>query len=114
MWLLLTFLVFTIGVSAADLVGKWNFVWRIEDGERRSTITFTRDQGKVKAQFPDAKAPIEGTFKDNRLTLAGTLYSAEAGQDGAFRLSAELVDDELQGTANWQGHDVTFTAKRAN
>lgn len=97
----------------ADLSGKWNFVWQTPGGERRSTLTLTEESGKVKAQFPEGKTPVDGTFSDNKLNLAGRLYSSEAGTEGAFRLTGTLEGDQLKGTASWEEHEMTFTARRA-
>lgn len=111
--LILFFLLVTACLPAADLSGKWNFVWQTEGGERRTTLTVTIDNDKVTAQFPEGKTPINGTFAENKLNLAGKLYSSEAGQEGEFRLNGVLDGDQLKGTAAWDEHEMTFTAKRA-
>ena len=111
--LILFFLLAAVCLPAADLSGKWNFVWQTEGGERLSTLTVTMDKDKVTAQFPEAKTPIHGTFAENRLNLTGKLYSSEAGQEGDFRLKGVLEGDQLKGTASWDEHEMTFTAKRA-
>jgi hypothetical protein len=102
------------GLFAADLNGKWNFVWQTPGGERRSTLIFTVENDKVKVQFPEGKSPLEGTFRDNKLTLAGAVYSSEAGEEAAFRMSGTLAGEQLQGTATWKDHEMTFTARRAD
>jgi hypothetical protein len=113
MKLLVLLLMVAGALPGADLSGKWNFIWQTPGGERRSTLTLTQESGKVKAQFPEGKTPVEGAFSDNKLNLAGNLYSSEAGADGAFRLAGTLEGDQLKGTASWNEHEMTFTARRA-
>lgn len=98
---------------AQDIAGKWNFVWQTPGGERRSTLTITIDKDSATVQFPDAKAPIPGSYKDGKLTVQGKLYSPEAGEEGEFRMTATLSGAELKGSASWQEHGMTFTARRA-
>lgn len=42
---------------AAELAGKWNFVWSTPGGERRSSITFRVDGEKVEADVQGGKQP---------------------------------------------------------
>jgi hypothetical protein len=111
MKVLILMILVSAGLVAGDLNGKWSFVWQTPGGERRSVLTFTAQDDKVEAQFPEGK-PVQGTFKDNKLTLDGRLYSSEAGHDGVLRLSGTLTGERLQGTASWDEHQMTFTAQR--
>ncbi len=106
-------LVFAALAFAQEIGGKWNFVWQTPGGERRSTLTITLDGEKVSVMFPDAKAPVAGTFRNGKLAAAGKLYSAEAGEEGDFQMSATLSGGVLKGTSSWQEHAMTFTAQRA-
>ena len=110
------FLIFiaAAGLFGADLSGKWNFVWQTPGGERQSTLTFTQKGEKVEARFPDAKEPVTGTLKDGKLSLAGPVYSAEAGATADFHLDGTLADHELKGTGAWGEHQMTFTAHKAD
>jgi hypothetical protein len=100
--------------GASEINGTWNFVWQTPGGERRSAMTMETAGDNVTARLgPEAKGNITGTFKDGRLTLSGPMYSAEAGQEGAFKLDGSLTSGELKGTASWNEHTITFTAKRA-
>jgi hypothetical protein len=101
------------GLIAADLNGRWNFVWQTPGGERRSTLTFTQSAEKVEARFPDAKEPITGTLKDGKLSLAGRVYSSEAGEAAEFHLDGTLSEGELKGTGGWGEHQLSFTARKA-
>jgi hypothetical protein len=101
------------GLLGADLNGKWNFIWQTPGGERRSTLTFKQDSEKLEARFPDAKEPVTGTFKDGKLSLAGRVFSAEAGEAADFRMDGTLSDGELKGTGGWGEHQLTFTARQA-
>ena len=98
----------------ADLNGRWNFVWQTPGGERRSTLTFTQTAEKVEARFPEGKEPITGNLRGGKLTLAGRVYSSEAGEAADFRLDGTLSDDELKGTGGWGEHQLTFTARKAD
>jgi hypothetical protein len=102
------------GLLGADLNGKWNFVWQTPGGERRSTLTFTQKADKVEAFFPEAKEPIAGTLKDGKLSMAGRVYSSEAGEAADFRLDGILSDTDLKGTGGWGEHQLTFTARKAD
>src|SRR3954447_21902268 len=102
------------GLLGADLNGRWDFVWQTPGGERRSTLTFTQKAEKVEARFPEGKEPVTGTFIDGKLTLAGRVYSSEAGEAADFRLDGTLSDDELKGTGGWGEHQLAFTARKAD
>ena len=96
----------------ADLNGRWNFIWQTPGGERRSTLTFTQNADKVEARFPEGKEPVTGTLKDGRLSLAGRVYSSEAGEAADFRLEGTLSEGELKGTGGWGEHQLSFTARK--
>jgi len=112
--LLLLIVVAAAGLLGADLDGKWNFTWQTPDGERRSTFSFTPNAEKVEARFPDGKDPVTGTLKDGKLSLAGSVYSAEAGHAAEFHLNGTLANGELKGTGGWGEHQLTFTARKAD
>jgi hypothetical protein len=102
------------GLLGADLNGRWNFVWQTPGGERRSTLTFAQTAEKVEARFPEAREPVTGTFKDGKLSLAGRVYSSEAGDTADFHLDGTLSEGELKGTGAWGDHELTFTARKAD
>ncbi len=101
-------------LGADDLTGRWNFTWQTPGGERRTTLTLKQNSENVEALFPDAKEPIKGTFKDGKLSLAGNLFSTEAGEAAEFHLQGTLTGAELKGSGGWGEHDLTFTAQKAN
>ena len=111
---LLLVVVAAAGLLGADLNGKWNFTWQTPGGERRSTLTFTQTAEKVEARFPDGKEPVAGTLKDGRLSLAGRVYSSEAGEAADFHLNGTLSEGELKGTGGWGEHQLSFTARKAD
>ncbi len=111
---LLLIVVAAAGLLGADLNGKWNFTWQTPGGERRSTLTFTQTAEKVEARFPDGKEPVTGTLKDGRLSLAGRVYSSEAGEAADFHLNGTLSEGELKGTGGWGEHQLSFTARKAD
>ena len=109
----LLMLIAALGLFGAELSGKWNFIWQTPGGERRATLTFTQTAEKVEARFPEGKEPITGTFKDGKLSLAGRVYSPEAGEAADFHLEGTLSDGELKGTGGWAEHELTFSARKA-
>jgi hypothetical protein len=68
----------------------------------------------VEARFPDGKERLTGTFKDGKLSLSGHVYSSEAGEAADFRLDGTVSDGEMKGTGEWGGHQLTFTARKAD
>lgn len=100
-------------LCAAALGGKWNFVWNTEGGERRSTLTLTVAEDAVKVAFPGAKAPLQGRIEGDKLTISGKLFSAEAGEEGDFRLTGKVSGESIGGEASWNEHRMTFKANRA-
>ena|SRR5688500_15004826 len=111
---LLLIVVAAAGLLGADLNGRWNFVWQTPGGERRSTLTFMQNAEKVEARFPEAKEPVTGTLRDGKLSLAGRVYSSEAGEAADFHLDGTLSGSELKGTGGWGEHQLTFTARKAD
>lgn len=103
-----------VGLLGADLTGRWNFTWQTPGGERRSTLTFKQNSENVEALFPDSKEPIKGTFKDGKLSLAGSVFSQEAGEAAEFHLQATLTGSELKGSGGWGEHALTFTAQKSD
>jgi metallo-beta-lactamase class B len=95
-----------------ELQGTWEFVWQTPGGERRSTLTFTQSGEKVEARFADAKDSVAGTLEDGKLSLAGRLYSSEAGEAADFHLKGMLAGGHLKGTGGWGEHQLTFTARK--
>jgi hypothetical protein len=103
-----------MAASAADIAGKWNFVWQTEGGERRSTLTFTLDKdNSLKVDFPGAREPMQGVVDGDELKITGSLYSAEVGATGAFRLTGTVNGKQIKGSASWNEHPVTFQATKA-
>ena len=107
-------LIFFLAMTAfgADVVGKWDFVWQTQGGERRSTLTFTMEKGALQVTFPDSKAPMQAETDGTRVTVKGKLYSQEAGAEGVFQLDGAVDGDRMKGSASWEEHTMTFEAKR--
>ena len=98
---------------AADIAGKWNFVWETEGGQRRTTMTLRVSGERVEADMQGSPRPLSGTWKEGKVELQGAVYSQEGGGEGTFKLSGRLDDGKLKGSASWNEHPVTFTATRA-
>ena len=97
----------------ADIAGTWAVVWTTPGGERRSEMTFIVDGETVKLQIPAAEVKVTGSFKQDTLKLAGTIYSKEVGREGQFKLEGRLSGDELKGNAAWEDSELTFVATRS-
>ena len=104
----------SIAAFGADIAGKWDFIWNTPGGERRSTLTFTVQNGAVQCNFPDAKEPIKGTLDGSRIKLSGKLFSPEAGAEGRFELDGTIDGTKMKGSSSWEEHSMTFTATRQN
>ena len=111
-WLLLL-LVGAMGLLGADLNGQWNFVWQTPGGKRQTVLRLEQKAEHMEAFFPESKQPIHSTFKDGKLSLAGRVFSSEAGQTADFHLEGTLSDGGLKGTGGWGEHQLTFTARKA-
>ena len=109
---LLCFFLVVLGLSAADVTGKWDITWQTPGGERKGVMTVTAEGDAVKAEVEGAKQPIPGTFKDGELKLDGKLFSAEAGYEGAFKLTGKLEGEAMKGSASWETYQMTFVATR--
>lgn len=98
---------------AAEIGGKWDFVWQTGDGERRTVLTLAVTGNSVKVEFPGSKAPLTGSIDGDRVTVSGKLYSPEAGEEGNFRMSGRIAGDTMTGDAEWNEHKLTFRAARS-
>lgn len=106
-------LVFLGQSLASDIAGRWTVVWDTPGGERRGEMIFTVEGEAVKLQIPGSEVKVAGSFKQDTVKLAGTIYSREAGREGQFKLEGRLSGEELKGNASWDDSQLTFTATRA-
>ena len=104
-------LVSALPTAAADIGGKWDMVWDTEGGVRR-TVWEIRQTGE-KITVETGGTELTGAFKDNRLTVEGRFYAAEAGYSATLKLSALLENGELKGSGSWDQYAMTFTGTRA-
>lgn len=98
-------------LQAADLTGKWDFVWDTEGGERRGIWVIAQDGETVTAESEGQT--LRGTFSDGRLQVEGKFYSAEAGYSSTLKVEGRLEDGVLKGSGSWDQYGMTFTAKPA-
>jgi len=96
---------------AADLDGKWNFVFESDNGEHPRVIAMQTDGDKVTAKL--GEEPLQGTCKDGKLELSGEHFAPEAGYSGAMKISGTVAGGEIKGTATWDRMPLTFTAAKA-
>lgn len=100
-----------VGLLAADLTGKWDFVWDTEGGERRGIWVIAQDGETVTAESEGQT--LRGTFSDGRLQVEGKFYSAEAGYSSTLKVEGRLEGGVLKGSGSWDQYGMTFTAKPA-
>ncbi|HEX4169996.1 MAG TPA: hypothetical protein VHZ55_31400 [Bryobacteraceae bacterium] len=97
---------------AADITGKWHFVYQTDGGDREMEADFKLDGDKVSGKYGGADA--KGTFKDGTLDLAFPYNSEEAGMTSTLKMKGKLKDNKLTGTWQFADYDGTFTATRPN
>lgn len=98
-------------LGAADISGEWDLVWNTEGGVRRTVWNISQSGEKVTVKT--GGAVLEGVFKDNRITVAGEFYAAEAGYSAPLKIEGSLEGDELKGKGSWDQYAMTFTAARS-
>ncbi len=98
-------------LGAADIGGKWDMVWDTEGGVRR-TVWEIRQTGE-KITVETGGVTLQGEFKDNRFTVEGRFYSAEAGYSATLKVSGSLEGGELKGSGSWDQYAMTFTGRRS-
>jgi hypothetical protein len=99
-----------VGKPAADISGKWHFVFNTEGGEREESPTFQQEGDRVTGKW--GKADVQGTFKDGQLDLSFPFTSEEAGTSGTLKVKGNLDGDTLKGTWEFDTYSGTFTATR--
>jgi hypothetical protein len=96
---------------AADLNGKWNFVFFSENGEHPREIVLTTSGSDVTGKL--GEETYKGTLKNGALEMSGEHYAAEAGYKATLKMSGKLEGDTIKGKANWDMYDLTFKATKA-
>jgi hypothetical protein len=107
----LALLVLAQTAIAADLNGKWNFVFETPGGEHRLSMTFTQNGESLTATLEETQ--LKGTCRDGQFQLAGEYYHEPAGYKAELKLTGKLEGDQLKGDATWDAYQATFTATRA-
>ena len=97
---------------AADVSGKWNFVFDTEGGERRSSPTLRVEGRNVTGKWESAD--VKGTFVDGKLDLSFPFTSTEAGMTGTLKIAGQLTGDNLSGAWEFEGYRGAFKATRAD
>ncbi len=97
-------------LSADSIAGKWNFVWDTEGGIRETVWDISQDGEALTVK--SAAGQFKGAFKDNRLVVQGSLYSAEAGYSATLKVEGTYANREMTGSGSWDQYAMTFKAKR--
>jgi hypothetical protein len=99
--------------GAADISGKWHFVYNTEGGDRESDAIFKLDGNQVSGKW-GATADIRGTYKEGDLDLAFPYNSEEAGMTATLKMKGKLKDGKLVGNWEFADYSGTFTGTRSN
>jgi len=113
---LLAVLVF-FGLWAAELSGRWHFVFDTEAGVREANMALeVKGQeivGKVYGVDSDETfTEVKGTLAGVRVTLEFEYYSADAGYKSVVKIQGTLEGDKITGEWQFDQHSGTFTATR--
>ena len=100
----------TQALSAADLSGKWIFSFDTPDGAVDRTLELTQDGEKLTAKFDTSS--LQGAATGEEFTLKGDYFAESAGYSSMLSIKGKTAGEGLSGAASWDGHDLTFTAKR--
>lgn len=108
---------FLAALQAADLGGRWHFVFDTEAGVREANMALeVKGQevaGKVYGVGSEETATeVKGTFSEGRLTLEFEYYSADAGYKSVVKIQGTLDGDKISGEWQFDQHSGTFTATR--
>ncbi len=95
---------------AADISGKWQFVFDTEGGNRDFQADF-KVIGKAVTGTWNGKAEVKGTIEDAKLELEFPTTSDEVGE-GTLKMSGK-VSDTITGTWSFQSYSGTFKATRS-
>lgn len=110
-------LILSVSLPAAELSGRWHFVFDTEAGVREAEMTLeVKDRqvtGKIAMpEAPDKSTDVTGTFADGELTLDFPYYSEEAGYRSTVKMQGKLTGDTISGEWQFDQHRGAFTAKR--
>jgi len=104
-------------LSAAELSGRWHFVFETEAGIREANMALeVKGQEVVGKVYPvgseDTSTEVKGTLDGGRLTLEFEYYSADAGYKSIVKIQGTLEGDKIAGEWQFDEHSGTFTATR--
>ena len=97
---------------AADLTGKWSFIFYSDQGEHPRQFVLTQKGSAVEGKL--GSESFTGTFQNGELKLEGEHYADEAGYKSLMKITGKLVDGKLKGEASWDTYDLTFTATKTD
>ncbi len=98
-------------LAAADISGRWSFVWNTEGGIRHTEWVVTQ-QGEVLSIRTQDGQSLSGTLDGDKMIVEGNLNSPEAGYSANLRVEGTLQDGKLAGKGTWDQYAMTFTATR--
>src|SRR5580765_4123846 len=103
----MSFLLFTLGTTAADVSGDWEFAAKSFDDVSPARVTLKIDGEKITGNLNELK--LEGTLKDHELKFSAKRPNGDHFGD----FTGKAQDDKLEGTAEYSGgRKITWSAKR--
>src|SRR5580765_1674585 len=104
----MSFLLFTLGTTAADVSGDWEFAAKSFDEVSPARLTLKMDGEKLTGNLNELK--LEGTLKGDDLKFSAKRPNGDHFGD----FTGKVQGDKLEGAGEWSGdRKITWTAKRA-
>jgi hypothetical protein len=108
--LFLAFLLLHCTAMAAEVDGRWKFVFETPAGVREGVMEMRSEGEDVVAKGP--KHQLKGTYKEGVLELSGEVYSSEGGYSAKLTIKGAVKGNQIKGDAVWDQWTMPFTAKR--
>src|SRR5256885_9623763 len=96
----------TMALAAADISGDWQLVATNLDDVSFARVTLKIEGDKLTGTLNELK--LEGTLKGDELTFTGKRPNGDHGGD----FTGKVRGDTLEGTRQWAGGKMTWSAKR--
>lgn len=108
---LLGLVLLAVTASAANVAGKWMFVFDTQVGERRIPFVINAKGAEVTGSAEE-NFPIAGKFEGDVLDLRFPYFSEDAGTKADLRIRGTLEGEKITGKWRFAEYTGTFTATR--
>lgn len=109
--LFLGLILLAVAASAANVAGKWMFVFTTQVGERQIPFVINAKGAEVTGTA-EQNFPIEGKFEAGVLDLRFPYFSEDAGTKAELRIRGTLEGEKITGKWRFAEYTGTFTATR--